>query len=103
MITAQNKTKTATGASTLKPEVINRLLGDNLEGEKSMAEWLASLNKQEEGESQFTYFRNELGGNDRDKLEAEQELKGQKIRSGMLDKAVTNIRRKEVWPQLKPR
>ena len=37
------------GTSTLKTDILNKLGG---EGEFTMAEWLASLNKQEEGESE---------------------------------------------------
>ena len=49
LITAQNKTTGTGGTTTLKTtDMLHRLMGDN---EFTMAEWLASLNKQEEGES----------------------------------------------------
>ena len=97
MITSNNKTLTPQGASTLKPEVITRLLSENPEGDRTMAEWLASLNKQDEGESQFTLHRNNY--NREDERDPEVGERGTKLRSGMLEKAVTNIKRKEVWPQ----
>ena len=50
LITSQNKSTGSSGTSTLRPDIFNRLTGDN---EFSMAEWLASLNKQEEGESEI--------------------------------------------------
>ena len=49
LITAQNKTTGYGGTSALRPEVLDRLAGEQ---EFSMAEWVASLNKQEEGESE---------------------------------------------------
>ena len=99
LVTAQNKTPSSTGASTLKSDVLNRLLGDKVEGDKTMAEWLATLNKQEEGESQFTLFRNHLHNKDPTGPEGKDDIKGGTIKSGMLEKAATNIHRKEVWPQ----
>ena len=96
LVTSQNKTSSPMGANQLKPEILEKLLAGQEPGEgKGMAEWLASLNKQEEGESQFTLFRNLFEG----KNEIESEGRGTKIRSGILDKAATNIRRKEIWLQ----
>ena len=43
LMTAQNKTAGAGGMNTLNSDILNKLTG---EGEFSMAEWLASLNKQ---------------------------------------------------------
>ena len=54
-----------------------------------MAEWLASLNKQEEGESELVKFLNTGDG----------EHKTGKVKSGILDRATTNIQQKQVWPQ----
>ena len=78
-----NKTIGPGGVSTLKPELLKRLTGE--EEEFSMAEWLARLNKQEQGE-----FRCE---------ETMEECSHKKIKSGILDRATSNIVHKEVWPQ----
>ena len=88
LITGHNKTMGAGGTSTLKPDIINRLTG---EGEFSMAEWLASLNKQEEGESEVTRLLSRLD----DDSDCRPECKHNKMKSGMLDKSTTNIRHKE--------
>ena len=88
LITAQNKTTGTGGTSTLRPEILTRLTEDK---DFSMAKWLATLNKQDEGES-LLFKDNEEG-------ECRQECRHSKMRSGMLDKATTNIQRKEVWPQ----
>ena len=92
LISNQNKTPGLHGTSTLKPDLLHRLAGD---GEFSMAEWLASLNRQDEGESEVlkTFNRNE------DDSDCRQDCRHSKCRSGMLDKSTTNIQRKEVWPQ----
>ena len=47
----QNKTTTEGGTNTLKSSILNSILPG--EGPTSMADWLASLNRQEEGESDF--------------------------------------------------
>ena len=60
-----------------------------------MAEWLASLNKQEEGESEVTKLLNKLN----DESDCRAECRHSHMKSGMLDKSTANIRRKEVWPQ----
>ena len=60
-----------------------------------MAEWLASLNRQEEGESEVNKIFNKL---DED-FDCRGDCHHSKMRSGMLDKSTTNIRCKEVWPQ----
>ena len=88
LITQQNKTAAEGGISTLKPMVMNRLLTN--EG-NTMAEWLANLNKQEEGESELACYG--LFGK---KMQVKG---GGKVKSGMLDKATTNIQQKQVWPQ----
>ena len=51
LITSQNKTIAEGGTSTLKPQVLSSLLN---EGGNTMAEWLETLNKQEEGESDLS-------------------------------------------------
>ena len=91
LITSQNKTTGFGGTSTLRPGLLHKLTG---ESEFSMAEWLASLNKQEEGESEINKLLNRIEDDD-----CRAECKHSKMRSGMLDKCSTNIRRKEVWPQ----
>ena len=92
LITTQNKATGVSGTSTLKPDILSKLSGD---GTFSMAEWLASLNKQEEGESEI----NKLIGKLDEDSDCRAECKHMKMRSGMLDKSTTNILRKEVWPQ----
>ena len=92
LITAQNKATGYGGTSTLKPELLCKLAR---EGEFSMAEWLASLNKQEEGESEVHKLLNRLD----DDSDCRAECRHTKMKSGMLDKSTTNIRHKEVWPQ----
>ena len=88
LITNQNKTAGEGGTNTLKLALINSIMG--VEG-NSMAEWLAGLNRQEEGESEIAKLA--LLG------EGELAQKPPKARSGMLDKATTNIQQKQVWPQ----
>ena len=92
LITAQNKTTGFGGTGTLKPDILNKLTS---KGEFSMAEWLASLNKQEEGESEVNRLLSKLD----DDSDCRGECKHTKMKSGMLDKSTTNIRHKEVWPQ----
>ena len=92
LITGQNKATGTRGTSTLKPEIISRLCGDE---EFSMPKWLASLNKQDEGESDIARYFNK----DVDDSDCRAECKHTKMRSGMLDRSTTNIQRKEVWPQ----
>ena len=92
LITSHNKTTGTGGVSTLKPDVLNKLTG---EAEFSMVEWLASLNKQEEGESHI----NRLLGRVDEESDCRSECKHSKMKSGMLDKSTTNIQHKEVWPQ----
>ena len=91
LITAQNKAAGYSGTSTLKPDMLNKLTG---EGEFSMAEWLASLNKQEEAESEASKI---VGRFDEDS-DCRSECRHSK-KSGMLDKSTANIKHKEVWPQ----
>ena len=88
LITPQNRTTAEGGTNTLRPSMMNKIMmGDS----SNMAEWLASLNKQEEGESEFAKFP----------FPGEDEGTGRptRIKSGMLDKATTNIQQKQVWPQ----
>ena len=92
LMTAQNKAPGCSGTSTLKLEMVNRLTGQT---EFSMAEWLASLNKQEEGESEVTKLLSKLD----DEYDCRNECRHSKMKSGMLDKSTTNIRHKEIWPQ----
>ena len=49
LVTQQNKTTGEGGTSTLKPGLLNKVTMDC----NTMAEWLANLNKQEEGESEI--------------------------------------------------
>ena len=81
-LVSASKSATPSGATTLKPELLKKLQGE--QDDFSMADWLSMLNKQELGE--FNYLDNE-------------ENKLGKLRSGMLDKATSNILHKEVWPQ----
>ena len=94
LLTSQNKTTATSGANTLKPELLNKIIPEDT-GPGSMAEWLASLNRQEEGESWLTHNRNKFDF----RQETDSDTKGAKTRSGMLEKAANNIIRKEVWPQ----
>ena len=55
-----------------------------------MADWLANLNKQEEGESDLAHY---LVG------EGDLTVRQGKTKSGILDRASTNIQQKQVWPQ----
>ena len=84
LITAQNKTSGQGGTNTLKPDILNRLGG---EGEFSMAEWLASLNQQDEGESEISKLLSKLD----DDSDCRAECRHVNMKSGMLDKATTNI------------
>ena len=88
LLTQQNKASGDDGTSTLKPNILNRLL---LSEPKGMAEWLANLNKQEEGE--FDISRIPLLG------EEDNQGKAVRVKSGILDKATTNIQQKQVWLQ----
>ena len=81
-LTSSNKTSTAGGAATLKPDILKRLT--NEQDEFSMADWLATLNREEAGE---------WACDDTD------ECKHKKVKSGMLDRATANIVHKEIWPQ----
>ena len=51
-----------------------------------MADWLARFNKQDQGESRFDLDDN----------------RNKSSKSGILDKATSNIQHKEVWPQKNP-
>ena len=93
LITGHNKTQATGGTSTLKPELLTSLLNEN-SSPNTMAEWLASLNKQDEGESNITKC---LNGADIDGGG-----KPQKVKSGILDRTTYNIQEKQVWPQQNP-
>ena len=84
LLTSQNKAPGEGGTNTLKPSILNNITSQG--GGNNMAEWLASLNKHKEGESEFT------------KLLAmgESEVRAGKARSGILDRATTNIQQKQV-------
>ena len=71
----------------MKPQVLNSLLASD--SSNSMAEWLASLNKQEEGESDLSKLLSLTEG----------EARAGKVKSGILDRATSNIQVKQVWPQ----
>ena len=87
LVTAQNKTAGEGGTNTLKAGLTAGLLEA---GGHSMADWLGNLNRQEEGESEIARLA----------LTGEGEAhRGVKTRSGILDKATTNIQEKQVWPQ----
>ena len=77
-----NKTAAPGGATTLKPDLLKRLT--NEQDEFVMADWLATLNKEESGEWL---------------CDDSNECKHRKVKSGMLDKATANIVHKEIWPQ----
>ena len=79
---ASNRTGAAGGATTLKPDLLKRITSE--QDEFSMADWLATLNKEEAGEWV---------------CDDSDECKHKKVRSGMLDRATANIVHKEVWPQ----
>ena len=76
LITQQNKVTGEGGTNSLKPHLINKMADS-----KSMADWLANLNRQEEGE--FDLAKYSLPG------EEEQGKQG-RVRSGILDKATAN-------------
>ena len=90
LLTADNKAPGLGGTTTLRTELLNKLGGP---GEFSMAEWLASLNRQGEGELSVTKLLDKDDDSD-----CRQDCKHTR-KSGMLDKSTTNIRHKEVWPQ----
>ena len=81
-LTKGNTTTGTGGTTTLKPQLLKQLTGE--EEDFNMADWLAMFNKQEQGES---------------KTDIDDEGRGRLGRSGILDKATSNIQQKEVWPQ----
>ena len=87
LITDSNKAQGPGGTSTLKPDILARLTGEN---PVEMQEWLAQLNQQEEGEYLVSSREWELENRG---------AVGTKLRSGMLDKSTTNIKVKQIWPQ----
>ena len=86
LVNAQNRTGDPSGVNTLKPELMGKLLSDN---HTSMEEWLAGLNRQEEGEFEISHT----------KCEQEGECKHGKVKSGMLDRATSSVAHKQIWPQ----
>ena len=86
LVTQQNKVPGAGGTSTLSGTVLRGTTGAG----SSMADWLANLNRQEEGESDLTRipFLGEEDG-----------TKGNRGKSGILDRATTNIQQKQIWSQ----
>ena len=84
----QNRLSGEGGTNSLKPAVLNSILSSD--NPLNMAEWLANLNKQEEGELELS--RAPLG-------EGEPGTKQGRARSGILDRATANIQQKQVWPQ----
>ena len=89
LLTAQNRTPGEGGTNTLRTSLMQKI--SRPESDNSMADWLASLNRQEEVESNIP--RIPFMGED------EGSAKHGKARSGILDKATTNIQQKQVWPQ----
>ena len=88
LLTQQNKIPGEGGTNTLKNTMLTKLMqGDST----NMAEWLANFNRQEEGESTFNRFP----------FLGEEDMGGRQVktRSGILDKATTNIQQKQIWPQ----
>ena len=85
----QNRVGDSSGANTLKPELMGKLLGEN---NTTMQDWLANLNKQEEGEFDFSNpaFRCDTEGG---------ECRHTKQKSGMLDKPTSTVVQKQIWPQ----
>ena len=81
-LTESNKITTTGGATTLKPDLLKKLTGEK--DKFDMGEWLARLNNQNFDES---------------KCENCSENCKQHKKSGMLDKAATNIQHKQIWPQ----
>ena len=84
LLADSNKIKGTGGTTTLKPDILARLTGED---SAKMHDWLAQFNKQEEGENEL--FR----------ITEEGEGKQTRVRSGMLDKSTMNVLHKEVWPQ----
>ena len=87
LVTSQNKVDVEGGTNTLKPSILQGLFQPK--GGPTMAEWLANLNRQEEGESELSKLL----------IEGEGDGRLGKVKSGILDRATTNIQQKQVWPQ----
>ena len=84
LLTASNKLTGTGGTSTLKPEVLRGFTTDT--EDFNAADWLTRHNRTEQGELL--------------KLEGEStNTKNPKMKSGMLDRATSNIQQKQVWPQ----
>ena len=76
------------GTNTLKSNILSSILPG--EGPSHTADWLANMNRQEEGE--FKINRYALGEGDPNQRQG-------KVKSGILDRATSNIQQKQVWPQ----
>ena len=85
----QHRVTDTSGANTLKADMLERIL----QGNNSMAEWLANLNKQEEGELNLGQSNFRCGESE------ESDCRHNKTKSGMLDRATTTVTHKQVWPQ----
>ena len=83
-LTESNKTSTTGGATTLKPDILKKISGEE---NFSMNSWLANRNRSLEHEEVS------------EKEEEGTECKHRKIKSGILDKATANTYHKEIWPQ----
>ena len=81
-LTKSNSINGPGGTTTLKSQLLKQLAGE--EEDFNMAEWLSLFNKQEQGE---------LWG------DIDDEGRGRASRSGILDKATSNIQHKEIWLQ----
>ena len=81
-LSKSNTINTPGGATTLKPNLLKQLTGE--EEDFNMAEWLAMFNRQDQGEL---------------KGDIDDEGRHRSNKSGILDKATSNIQHKEVWPQ----
>ena len=77
-----NKVSTTGGVTTLKPQLLKKLTGES--DTFDMTQWLAKFNRQSHEEGRCD--------------SCQEECKHHK-KSGMLDKATTNIQHKEIWPQ----
>ena len=87
LVTQQNKIPGMGGTNTLNSSIIKGTVGAG----GPMAEWLANLNRQEEGECELNKIPL-LGEEDASSRQS-------RVRSGILDRATTNIQQRQVWPQ----
>ena len=85
LVMQHNKAPGEGGTNTLRGSILRGITP----GTGGMADWLVNLNKQDEGEFELSHFP----------LIVDEEAKSGKVRSGILDRATTNIQQKQVWPQ----